>query len=319
LSKPAYPFTQVMKHLPVLYNEIIHAMQPHRGGLYVDGTVGAGGHAYGILQASRPDGLLLGLDVDPQALALARERLAEFNGRARLIHASYTTLLGQLTALNWGRVDGILLDLGLSSMQLDTQSRGFSFQSEAPLDMRFNPDQETSAAQLVNYLDESALADILYRYGEEHRSRQVAKAIVNARPIKTTTQLAQVVSKVTGGGKSGIHPATRTFQALRIAVNGELEALAEVLPQTLEALKPTGRLAVISFHSLEDRIVKQFMRRESRDCICPPSQPVCTCGHKATLRVITNKPIRPQEAEISSNPRSRSARLRIAERIEGII
>jgi len=285
----------------------------------VDGTVGAGGHAYGILLSSQPDGLLLGLDVDPQALALARERLAEFNGRAKLFHASYTTLLGQLAALNWERVDGILLDLGLSSMQLDTQSRGFSFQSEAPLDMRFNPDQETSAAQLVNSLEESALADILYRYGEEHRSRQVAKAIVNARPIKTTTQLAQVVSKVTGGGKSGIHPATRTFQALRIAVNGELEALEEVLPQTLEALKPTGRLAVISFHSLEDRMVKQFMRRESRDCICPPSQPVCTCGHKATLRVITKKPIRPQEAEIRSNPRSRSARLRIAERIEGKI
>jgi len=285
----------------------------------VDGTVGAGGHAYGILLSSQPDGLLLGLDVDPQALALARERLAEFNGRAKLFHASYTTLLGQLAALNWERVDGILLDLGLSSMQLDTQSRGFSFQSEAPLDMRFNPYQETSAAQLVNSLEESALADILYRYGEEHRSRQVAKAIVNARPIKTTTQLAQVVSKVTGGGKSGIHPATRTFQALRIAVNGELEALEEVLPQTLEALKPTGRLAVISFHSLEDRMVKQFMRRESRDCICPPSQPVCTCGHKATLRVITKKPIRPQEAEIRSNPRSRSARLRIAERIEGKI
>lgn len=285
----------------------------------MDGTVGAGGHAYGILLSSQPDGLLLGLDVDPQALALARERLAEFNGRAKLFHASYTTLLGQLAALNWERVDGILLDLGLSSMQLDTQSRGFSFQSEAPLDMRFNPDQETSAAQLVNSLEESALADILYRYGEEHRSRQVAKAIVNARPIKTTTQLAQVVSKVTGGGKSGIHPATRTFQALRIAVNGELEALEEVLPQTLEALKPTGRLAVISFHSLEDRMVKQFMRRESRDCICPPSQPVCTCGHKATLRVITKKPIRPQEAEIRSNPRSRSARLRIAERIEGKI
>lgn len=282
----------------------------------MDGTVGAGGHAYGILQASQPDGLLLGMDVDPQALALAQEKLAEFNGRARLIRASYTTLLNQLNALKWERVDGILLDLGLSSMQLDTQSRGFSFRSEAPLDMRFNPDQETSAAQLVNTLDESALADILFRYGEERRSRQVAHAIVNARPIQTTSQLAQVVSGATSGGKSGIHPATRTFQALRIAVNGELEALEEVLPQTLEALKPEGRLVVISFHSLEDRIVKQFMRRESRDCICPPSQPVCTCGHKATLRVITSKPIRPQIDEIRRNPRSRSARLRIAERIE---
>jgi 16S rRNA (cytosine1402-N4)-methyltransferase len=305
-----------MKHLPVLYNEIIHAMQPHQGGLYVDGTVGAGGHAYGILTASQPDGLLLGLDVDPQALAIAEEQLAEFNGRAKLIRASYATLLSQLAALKWDCVDGILLDLGLSSMQLDTQSRGFSFQSEAPLDMRFNPDQEISAAQLVNSLEEEKLADILFRYGEERRSRKVARAIVNARPIETTTQLAQVVSKVTSGGKSGIHPATRTFQALRIAVNGELEALEEVLPQTIEALKPSGRLVVIAFHSLEDRMVKQFMRRESKDCICPPNQPVCTCGHKATLRVMTTKPIRPQEDEISRNPRSRSARLRIAERIE---
>ncbi len=305
-----------MTHLPVLYNEIIHAMQPKRGGLFVDGTVGAGGHAWGILQASNPDGQLLGMDVDPQALELAREKLAEFGDRANLIRASYTALLKQLEALKWHRVDGILLDLGLSSMQLDTPDRGFSFQTEAPLDMRFDPDGRTSAADLVNLLDEVELADLVYRYGEEHRSRQVARAIVNARPINTTTQLANVVAKVTGGGKSGIHPATRTFQALRIAVNGELEALEEVLPQTIEAIKPGGRLAIISFHSLEDRIVKQFMRRESKDCICPPRQPACTCGHKATLREINRKPIRPQEEEIRNNARSRSARLRVAERIE---
>jgi 16S rRNA (cytosine1402-N4)-methyltransferase len=305
-----------MNHLPVLYNEIIHAMQPHQGGLYVDGTVGAGGHAFGILQASQPDGCLLGMDVDPQALALAQEKLAEFAERAKLVRASYTTLLTQLKALKWKRVDGILLDLGLSSMQLDRPCRGFSFQTEAPLDMRFDPDQTTSAAQLVNSLDEGALADLLYRYGEERRARQVAHAIVNARPISTTIQLAKVVAQATSGGKSGIHPATRTFQALRIAVNGELEALESVLPQTLEALKPGGRLAIISFHSLEDRIVKQFMRRESRDCICPPNQPICTCGHKAYVREITGKPLRPQEDEIRNNPRSRSARLRVAERIE---
>jgi 16S rRNA (cytosine1402-N4)-methyltransferase len=308
-----------MNHLPVLYNEIIHAMQPHQGGLYVDGTVGAGGHAWGILQASQPDGSLLGMDVDPQALALAREKLAEFGERAKLVRASYATLLIQLAALKWKQVDGILLDLGLSSMQLDAPSRGFSFRTEAPLDMRFNPDQETNAAQLVNTLDEGALADLLYRYGEEHRSRQVAHAIVNARPISSTTQLAKVVAQVTSGGKSGIDPATRTFQALRIAVNGELEELECVLPQTLEALQPGGRLAIISFHSLEDRMVKQFMRRESRDCICPPNQPVCTCGHKASLREVTGKPLRPQEDEIRKNPRSRSARLRVAERVEGKI
>ena len=304
-----------MTHLPVLYNEIIHAMQPHREGLYVDGTLGAGGHAWGILQASRPDGQLLGMDIDPQALELAQAKLAEFGDRAILVQASYCTLLKQLVKLGWRRVDGILLDLGLSSMQLDTQTRGFSFQTEAPLDMRFDPAGRVCAADLVNNLDESELAELLFHFGEEQRSRQVARAIVRARPIQTTTQLAQVVVGVTSGGKSGIHPATRTFQALRIAVNGELEALEEILPQTLEALTPGGRLAVISFHSLEDRMVKQFMRTESKDCICPPRQPVCTCGHKATMRELTNKPVRPQEDEIKNNPRSRSARLRIAERI----
>jgi 16S rRNA (cytosine1402-N4)-methyltransferase len=225
-------------------------------------------------------------------------------------------MLEQMLSLGWRQVDGVLLDLGLSSMQLDTQARGFSFQTEAPLDMRFDLEGKTSAADLVNYLDEVELADLLYRFGEERRSRQVARAIVTSRPIRTTTQLAQVVARTTRGGSSGIHPATRTFQALRIAVNGELDALEEVLPKTLNALTPAGRLAVISFHSLEDRIVKQFMRRESRDCICPPRQPVCTCGHKASLRELTTKPIRPQDDEIRNNPRSRSARLRVAERIK---
>jgi 16S rRNA (cytosine1402-N4)-methyltransferase len=282
----------------------------------VDGTVGAGGHAWGILQASSPDGQLLGMDVDPQALNLASEKLAEFGERAHLERASYSTLLKQLATMKWRKVDGILMDLGLSSFQLETQMRGFSFLTEAPLDMRFDPEGKTSAADLVNLLNEVELANLVYRYGEERRSRQVARAIVKARPITTTTQLSKVVAGVTSGGKSGIHPATRTFQALRIAVNGELEALEEVLPQTLEALKPGGRLMLIAFHSLEDRIIKQFMRRESRDCICPPDQPVCTCGHKATLREVTGKPIRPQEDEIRNNPRSRSARLRVAERIE---
>lgn len=282
----------------------------------MDGTVGAGGHAWGILQASSPDGQLLGLDVDLQALALATERLAGYGDRAHLVKASYTDLINQLAVLQWEQVDGILLDLGLSSMQLDTPQRGFSIKWEAPLDMRFDMNGKTKAADLVNLLDEVELADLLFRYGEEHRSRQVAREIVSARPITTTTQLAEVVAKATSGGKSGIHPATRTFQALRIVVNGELEALEIVLPMTVQALRPKGRLAIISFHSLEDRIVKQFMRKESKDCICPPRQPVCTCGHKATLREITKKPVRPQEEEIRRNARSRSARLRVAERIE---
>jgi 16S rRNA (cytosine1402-N4)-methyltransferase len=282
----------------------------------VDGTVGAGGHAWGILQGSSPDGQLLGMDLDPLALEMAGKKLAEFSGRWHLVRASYVTLLEQLARLKWSQVDGVLLDLGLSSMQLDNEQRGFSFQADAPLDMRFDPSGPTTAADLVNRLGEDELADLIFRYGEERRSHQVARAIVAARPISSTAQLARVVARVTSGGKSGIHPATRTFQALRIAVNGELEAIEEVLPQTIQSLRPGGRLAVISFHSLEDRLVKQFMRRESTECICPPRQPVCTCGHVATIREITPKPVRPQDEEVHSNPRSRSARLRVAERIE---
>jgi 16S rRNA (cytosine1402-N4)-methyltransferase len=263
---------------------------------------------------------LLGLDVDPQALELARLKLAEFGERTVLLRASYTTLSEQLSALGWGAVDGILLDLGMSSMQVDTPERGFSFLVEAPLDMRFDPDNPVRAADLVNGLPERELADLLFMYGEERRSRQVARAILAARPLQTTVQLAQVVAKAlrTGGGgkgRRGLHPATRTFQALRIAVNRELEAVEAVLPQAVASLAPGGRLAVISFHSLEDRIVKQFFRRESQDCICPPQQPVCTCGHKASVREVVRRPIVPQEAEVASNPRSRSARLRVVEKL----
>ncbi len=283
----------------------------------MDGTIGAGGHARGLLVKSSPDGQLLGMDLDPQALQLAQETLAEFGQRANLVRASYTTLREQMERVGWHTVDGILLDLGVSSMQLDSPERGFSFQADAPLDMRFDPEGKTTAADLVNSLSEAELADLLYRFGEERRSRQVARAIIKARPVTTTGQLSRVVAGSTSGGKSGIQPATRTFQALRIAVNGELAAIEAVLPQSIEGLGPGGRLAIISFHSLEDRIVKQFMRRESRDCICPPNQPICTCGHKATLREITGKPIRPQVDEVQGNPRSRSARLRVAERIEG--
>ena len=307
-------------HRPVLYKEIIHALQPRRDGFYVDATVGAGGHAWGLLHASAPTGRLLGLDVDPQALELARLKLAEFGERAILVRASYTTLGEQLAALGWSAVDGILLDLGMSSMQVDTPERGFSFLADAPLDMRFDPDNPVRAADLVNGLPESELADLLFKYGEERRSRQVARAIVAARPLHTTRQLAQLVAQaVTRGGRGrrqqGIHPATRTFQALRIAVNNELEALEIALPQAVAALAPGGRLAVISFHSLEDRIVKQYFRRESQDCICPPRQPVCTCGHKATVKEVIRRPVMPQAAEIEANPRSRSARLRVAEKL----
>ncbi len=308
-------------HQPVLYQEIIHAIGPRRGGLYVDGTLGAGGHAWGILEASSPDGRLLGLDVDPQALALAQEKLAPFGERATVVQASYTSLAVQLKALGWQAVDGILLDLGLSSMQLDTPERGFSFLADAALDMRFDPRNPRTAADLVNELPERELADLIFKYGEERNARQVARAIIRARPLSSTRQLAEVVARATSGGSSGIHPATRTFQALRIAVNEELEKLEAVLPLAVSALRlataerPAGRLAVIAFHSLEDRLVKQYFRREGRDCLCPPRQPICTCGHKAILRELNRQPIRPQEVEIRQNPRARSARLRIVERL----
>jgi 16S rRNA (cytosine1402-N4)-methyltransferase len=301
-----------LPHQPVLFNEIIHALQPHGMGLYVDGTVGAGGHAWGILSNSEPDGLLLGLDVDPQALILARRHLEPFGQRVKLIRASYTTLRQQVDACGWKRVDGILLDLGASTMQYSTQERGFSFLADAPLDMRFDPQNPITAYDLVNGLSEADLADVIYNYGEERNAYRVARAIIGARPIKTTQQLAKVVARVTFSGKSGMHPATRTFQALRIAVNHELEAIKIVLPQAVDLLAKGGRLAVIAFHSLEDRIVKQFFRRESRDCICPPKQPVCTCGHMASITELFRSPIRPQENEVSQNPRARSARLRVA-------
>lgn len=299
-------------HRPVLYKEIIHALQPHSGGLYLDATVGAGGHASGILEASAPSGRLLGLDLDPAAIALAQERLSPFGDRAVLVQDSYTRLEEHLDRLGWGRVDGIVIDLGVSSMQLDTAERGFSFRDDAPLDMRFDPRQGVTAADLVNRLTAKELADILFRYGEEKRSRAIARAIVRRRPLTTTAQLAAVVASVVPGGR--VHPATRTFQALRIATNRELEALEEVLPAAIRALKPGGRLAVIAFHSLEDRIVKRYFRRESRDCICPPEQPVCNCRHHAVLHEVNRKPIRPQQVEVDANPRSRSSRLRVAQK-----
>jgi 16S rRNA (cytosine1402-N4)-methyltransferase len=314
-------FVNGSSHRPVLYHEIIHALQPSRGGFYVDCTLGAGGHAFGILHASSPDGCLLGLDVDPQALKLAYKRLAPFGSRVSIVQASYIFLLEQLAALSWRGVNGIVIDLGVSSMQLDTPDRGFSFRSDAPLDMRFDPTNPVNATDLVNTLSEEKLADILYQYGEEKQSRRIARAIVAARPLRTTRQLSDVVLHAVGRRKGNlekqrIHPATRTFQALRIAVNGELEALETVLPQAVQALLPKGRLAVISFHSLEDRIVKQYFRRESRDCICPPKQPVCTCGHQAQVKEISRRPIRAQQNEVDYNPRSRSARLRVVEKLE---
>ena len=306
-----------LPHRSVLYHEIILALRPRNHGRYVDSTVGAGGHAWGILNASSPEGLLLGIDLDPGALALAGQRLAEFGKRFTLVQASYTTLLEQVQQLGWENVHGIVIDLGVSSMQLDTPERGFSFQAEGPLDMRFGPTQPLTAADVVNGWSERDLADLIWRYGDEQQSRKIARAIVQARPLSTTRQLAELVTRTVKSHPKGprIHPATRTFQALRIAVNEELQSLERFLPQAVAALAPEGRLAVISFHSLEDRIVKQFFRRESRDCICPPELPVCTCGHKATIVEINRHPMEASPEEVETNPRARSARLRIAEKL----
>ena len=302
-------------HQPVLYQEIIHALQPHTGGRYVDGTLGAGGHARGIVEACAPDGQLLGLDVDPQALAIARKTLAPYEPRVHLAQASYTTLSDQLQRIGWGQVDGIVLDLGASSMQFDTPERGFSFMQDAPLDMRFGPFTPQTAADLVNKLTERELADLIYRYGEERDSRKIARAIVNRRPLHTTRELVAGIESVSPRRGDRVHPATRTFQALRIAVNEELASIADVLPQSVSALRVGGRLAVISFHSLEDRIVKDFFREQGRALKNPPYERIYEVERDAVVKEVNRKPILPSEEETKNNPRARSAKLRIAEKI----
>lgn len=304
-----------MQHIPVLYQAVLDLLTPVPGGRYVDGTLGAGGHARGVLIASSPDGKVVGLDRDPHALEIAKDNLAEFGERVIYINDSYRNFQSHLNNLNWQCVDGILLDLGISSLQLDQPERGFSFREDGPLDMRFDPDQALTAADLVNELTKEELAEILFTYGEERLARKIADAIIANRPLVGTKDLAEIVKKVARNPKSKIHPATRTFQALRIAVNQELDALEAFLPKALESLSTGGRLAIIAFHSLEDRIVKNFFRLESKDCICPPEIPICVCGHTARLKELTRRPLRPEESEIDRNPRARSAKLRVAEKI----
>ncbi|MBN1977960.1 MAG: 16S rRNA (cytosine(1402)-N(4))-methyltransferase RsmH [Anaerolineae bacterium] len=302
-------------HIPVLFQIVLDGLQVRPGGRYIDATVGGGGHAAGVLEASSPDGRLLGLDRDPAAVKAAGMHLASFGERVALVHSSFSRLAEVARARSFVPVDGILFDLGLSSLQLAGSERGFAFMADGPLDMRFDPQSGgPTAADLVNGLSTGELAVLLSRYGEERHARRIAEAIVAARPLYTTAELVDVIEQVTKK-RERIHPATRTFQALRVAVNDELAVLESALPQAVEILSPGGRLAVISFHSLEDRIVKRFFRQESRDCICPPEAPACTCDHRAVLRVISRKPIRPTAAEIADNPRARSSRLRIAERI----
>lgn len=256
----------------------------------------------------------MGIDADPMAVALASEQLAEFGRRVTLIQGNFADLEEIALEQGFYPVDGLLFDLGVTSMQLGAEERGFSFQLNGPLDMRFDPRQALTAADLVNKLSAEELEGILSRYGEEPQARRIARAIVRERPLHTTGELAALVER-TVGRRRRIHPATRVFQALRIAVNAELECLAKALPQAVRLLNPGGRLAVISFHSLEDRLVKEFFRNEARDCLCPPEVPICTCGHRASLGIVTKKPIRPSAEEVAANPRSRSARLRIAYRL----
>jgi 16S rRNA (cytosine1402-N4)-methyltransferase len=302
-------------HLPVLYQETINILQPKSAGRYADGTLGAGGHSAGILESSQPDGQLLGLDIDDHALQIAKARLSDFGKRATLIKGSYSKMTEHLRSISWPCVDGIVLDLGLSSMQLDTAQRGFSFIKDAPLDMRFNMEQKLTAAEVVNTWTEKDLAQIIWEFGEEPKSRQIATAIITNRPVATTHQLAAVILRVYKGKRGKVHPATRTFQALRMAVNDELDTLEKGLKEAFSALCSGGRLAVISFHSLEDRKVKQYFQYESRDCICPPEQLVCICGHKASIKLLTKKAIIPSQEEIGKNPRARSAKLRAVEKL----
>ncbi len=306
--------TAAWQHVPVLLEEALALLAPRPGGRYVDATVGLGGHAEGILQRSAPDGRLLGIDADPQALALARERLAPYGERVILAQGRHVELAQLARAYGWDGCQGVLMDLGVSSLQLDDPQRGFSFREPGPLDMRMDPEGALTADEIVNQWPEQELARIIYAYGEERYARRVARAIVAARPLRDTAQLAEVVARaVRSSGE--IHPATRTFQALRIAVNGELDSLEQALPQALEILAPGGVLVVIAFHSLEDRIVKQFIAREARDCLCPPKLPQCVCGHVAQVEILTKKPLGPSDQERAQNPRSRSARLRAARKL----
>ena len=300
-------------HIPVLYKEVLELLRPVPNGRYIDGTLGAGGHTVGILEASAPEGRVLALDRDPEAISFSRKRLIKYSSRVTYVNANYAQMDEVASIYGFVNVDGILLDLGLSSRQLADGRRGFSFLKEGPLDMRFDTSGGPTAADLLNNLAEADLSDIFWRYGEVRQSRRIARLIVDNRPFDTTTELADLIA-TNVGRKGRIHPATQVFQALRIAVNRELEAVEEGIEAAVGLLGPGGRLAVISFHSLEDRFVKRFFRDLSRDCICPPEQPVCNCGNEAVLKLVSRKAIKAGEREIGENPRSRSARLRVVEK-----
>ena len=307
-------------HISVLLEEAMTGLDLKPGGLYVDCTLGGAGHSGEILRRTAPDGHLVGLDQDPMALAVAKERLAKFGERVKLVQANFKQLSAVLQQLNIHQVDGVLYDLGVSSPQLDNPARGFSYMHDAPLDMRMNPDSPTSAKELVNSLTGDQLADIIKGYGEERWAQRIAQFIVEERKnkeISTTFELVEVIKKAipAGARRNGPHPAKRTFQALRIAVNDELNILQQAFGQGVQALKPGGRLCVITFHSLEDRIAKEYFKHLATECVCPPELPVCTCKKRKEIKIITRKPILPSKLELEHNPRARSAKLRIIEKL----
>ena len=309
-------------HRPVLLSESLEYLDPQPDAVIVDGTVGGGGHAAAILERTGPNGLLIALDRDPIALEAAAARLANFGERVRLVQASFRTLRDVLDDLGVERVDGVLLDLGVSSPQLDQRERGFAFAAEGadatPLDMRMDPAAETTAEELLATLSLEELERCFSRYGELPGSRRLARRIVAAResePLRTAADLLRVIDEAGIGRGRRHHPGTLVFQALRIAVNDELAALEEGLEAAIEALRPGGRVVVLAYQSLEDRIVKHGLRAAQKGCTCPPGLPVCVCGGVQRVRVLTRRPVRPGEEEIRSNPRSRSARLRAAERV----
>ena len=302
-------------HIPVLLDEAIEGMRARPGGYFVDCTVGLGGHAAAILERIMPSGRLLGIDADPEAIHVSQDGLSNYGEAVTLANDNFVNLEAICKRYHFHPVDGVLFDLGVSSLQLDTAERGFSFHLDAHLNMRFDPRQGLTASDIVNTFSEQELARLIEKYGEERHSRRIARHIVQNRPVATTLELARLVEQALRSKRARIHPATRTFMALRIAANSELQNLEPALKQAIDLLRPEGRLAVISYHSLEDRIVKQFMRRAASNCLCPPRTVMCRCGHVPTLKVISRKVIKPTSLEIESNPRSRSAKLRIAERL----
>jgi 16S rRNA (cytosine1402-N4)-methyltransferase len=308
------------RHVPVMVNEVIDYLNCSPGKTYVDGTLGGGGHAKAILEAIGPDGFLLGIDRDPDAIAHTGKSLHSFKPNVQIFHEDFTHLPEILSQLHITHVDGILLDLGLSLHQLEGSGRGFSFMRDEPLDMRMNPDQGQTAGALVNRLSQKDLADLIARYGEEPRAVRIAKRIVDSRrqqTIGSSLQLAEIVKKAVPARyrRGRIHPATRTFQALRIAVNQELAALEEFLDEALNILNPRGRLCILSFHSLEDRIVKERFKALAKGCTCPPQFPKCVCGKAPQVSILTKRPVRPGPQEVRTNPKARSAKLRAAERL----